>query len=103
MIIGEARLLPANRWLSFMLTFWAFIFSWAAVAFAGLFWLGVTPPTGWLAESYGALALISVFTGTIAVCTAVALPWSQLFPAPQPSVSADSTSVIPLVSDFAGR
>ena len=24
MIIGEARLLPANRWLSFMLTFWAF-------------------------------------------------------------------------------
>lgn len=66
MVIAQLRLLPTYRRLSSMPSFWAFTFSWAAVAFAGLFWLGVTHPAGWRAESYLAVALISVLIGAIA-------------------------------------
>jgi hypothetical protein len=41
--------------------------------------------------------------GAIAVRTAVALAPSLLFPAQQPIVNGYSTSVMPLVSDFAVR
>jgi tellurite resistance protein len=82
MVIAQLRLLPAYHRLSFMASFWAFTFSWAAVTFAGLFWLGVTHPAGWRTESYAALAVISVFIGAIAARTAVALRRGQLFPAP---------------------
>ena len=82
MVIAQLRLLPAYLRLSFMPSFWAFTFAWAAVAFAGLFWLGVTHPSGWRTESYVALALISAFIGAIAVRTAVALRHGQLLPAP---------------------
>ena len=83
MVITQLRLLPAYLRLSFMPSYWAFTFAWAAVAFAGLFWLGVTHPSGWRAESYVALALISAFIGAIAVRTAVALQRGQLLPIPQ--------------------
>jgi tellurite resistance protein len=68
--------------LPFMPSFWAFTFSWAVVAFAGLFWLGVTHPTGRRAESYVALALITAFIGAIATRTGVALRRGQLVPPP---------------------
>jgi tellurite resistance protein len=92
MVIAQLRLLPAYRRLSFMASFWAFTFSWAAVTFAGLFWLGVTHPAGWRAESYSALAVISVFIGAIAVRTAVALRRGQFFPAPAATVPPAMTS-----------
>jgi tellurite resistance protein len=82
MVIAQLRLLPAYLRLPFMPSFWAFTFSWAAVTFAGLFWLGVTRPTGWRVESYVALALTSAFIGAIAVRTAVALRRGQLLPSP---------------------
>jgi tellurite resistance protein len=99
MIIAQLRLLPAYRRLSFMPSFWAFTFSWAAVTFAGLFWLGVTRPTGWRAESYVALTLITAFIGAIAARTALALRRGQLLPVPQQAVDSVPTSVTPLVSD----
>jgi tellurite resistance protein len=80
MVIAQVRLLPAYLRLSFMPSFWAFTFSWAAVAFAGMFWLGVTHPTGWRAESYVALGLISAFIGAIALRTGVALRRGELLP-----------------------
>jgi tellurite resistance protein len=88
MVVAQLRLLPAYRRLSFTASFWAFTFSWAAVTFAGMFWLGVTHPTGWRAESYVALALISAFIGTIAVRTLIALRRGQLLPAPATPVPA---------------
>ena len=82
MVIAQVRLLPTFLKLEFMPSFWAFTFAWAAVAFAGLLWLGVTHPTGWRAESYVALALITAFIGAIAVRTVFALYRGQLVPAP---------------------
>jgi tellurite resistance protein len=81
MVVAQVRLLPAYRRLSFMPSFWSFTFSWAAVTFAGLAWLGVTHPTGWRPESYVALGLISIFIGAIAVRTAVGLRHGTFFPA----------------------
>jgi tellurite resistance protein len=85
MVVAQIRLIPAFRRLPFMPSFWAFTFPWAAVAFAGLFWLGVTHPTGWRAESYVALALITAFIGAIAVRTLIALRRGNLLP---PAVAA---------------
>lgn len=82
MIVAQLRLLPAYVRLRFAPTFWAFTFSWAAVAFAGMFWLGVTRPTGWRAESYIALALISGFIGAVAVRSMLALWRGELLPTP---------------------
>jgi tellurite resistance protein len=92
MVVSQLRLLPAYRRLSFTPSFWAFTFSWAAVTFAGLFWLGVTHPTGWRAESYVALALISAFVGAIAIRTGVALQRGQLFPPPTAATHAAPVS-----------
>jgi tellurite resistance protein len=78
MVVAQLRLLPVYLRLSFMPSFWAFTFSWAAVAFAGLFWLGVTHPAGWRAASYLALAFISVFISAIAGRTTLALRRGQL-------------------------
>jgi tellurite resistance protein len=82
MVIAQIRLIPAYRRLPFMPSFWAFTFSWAAVAFAGMFWLGITHPSGWRAESYLALGLISGFIGSIVVRTVVALQRRRLLPPP---------------------
>lgn len=98
MVIAQLRLLPAYRRLPFMPSFWAFTFSWAAVAFAGLFWLGATHRTGWRVESYVALALISVFIGAIAIRTAAALQRGQLLPAsPVPAPPAAPPHALPAV------
>jgi tellurite resistance protein len=80
MVVAQVRLLPTFLKLKFMPSFWAFTFAWAAVAFAGLFWLGVTHPTGWRAESYMALGLITAFISAIAARTVLALYRGQLIP-----------------------
>jgi len=99
MVVAQIRLLPAYRRLSFTPSFWAFTFSWAAVTFAGLFWLGVTHPTGWRVESFAALAIISTFIGAIAVRTVIALRRGQLLPAaPQPA-SRMPDPITPLTSE----
>ena len=95
MVIAQVRLLPAYLRLSFMPSFWAFTFSWAAVTFAGLSWLGITRPTGWRAESYVALALISAFIGAIAARTALALQRGNLLPTP--SLDPASGPVAPVL------
>ena len=96
MVVAQLRLLPAYRRLSFMPSFWAFTFSWAAVTFAGLMWLGITRPTGWRGESYVALALISAFIGAIAARTALALKRGTLLPTHSPAaVSTTVSSVVP--------
>jgi tellurite resistance protein len=101
MVVAQVRLLPLFRRLSFMPSFWAFTFSWAAVTFAGLFWLGVTHPTGWRAESYAALALITAFISTMALRTIIGLRRGTLLPAaPLPIVGgSESVPIAPAVAE----
>jgi tellurite resistance protein len=82
MVLAQVRMLPVYVRLSFAPSFWTFTFSSAAVAFAGLFWLGVTRPTGWRVESYAALALITGLIGSVAVRTVVAQARGQFLPSP---------------------
>jgi tellurite resistance protein len=103
MVIAQFRLLPAYRRLSFMPSFWAFTFSWAAVSFAGLFWLGVTHLTGWRAESYIVLAMISAFVGAIAVRTVIALRRGQLIPAPPQPANGAPDPRTPVAGDVVTR
>lgn len=84
MIVAQVRLLPVYLRLRFMPSFWAFAFSWAAVAFSSMSWLGITRPGGWEAGSYIVLSLISLLIGGIAVRTAIALARGQLVPGPGP-------------------
>jgi tellurite resistance protein len=88
MVVAQIRLLPAYRRLPFMPSFWAFTFSWAAVTFAGLFWLGIARPDGWRVESYVMLALITTLIGAIALRTVIALSRRELLPVAGAAVSA---------------
>lgn len=81
MVIVQLRLLPTYLRLPFTPSFWAFTFSWAAVTFAAMSWLGTTHPEGWRAASYIALTLITTFIAAIATRTAQALKRGQLLAA----------------------
>ena len=98
MVVAQVRLLPAYRRLPFMPSFWAFTFSWAAVATAGLSWLGISHPSGWRLASCLVLALISAFVGAIAVRTAVALWRGQMLPAAKASVRPAAPASSPVGS-----
>ena len=82
MVLAQLRLLPIYLRLPFMPSTWAFAFSWAAVATAGLHWLQALHPAGATAWEYVVLILVSVLVGAIAVRTLVALVRHQLLPAP---------------------
>ena len=73
MALAQIRLLPAYRRLTFRLGFWAFAFSWAIVATAGLHWLADQQPAGWRAWSYLVLVSITLLVSAIAARTALAL------------------------------
>jgi tellurite resistance protein len=106
MVVAQLRLLPAYRRLRFLPSFWAFTFAWAAVAFAGLFWLGATRPAGWRPESYLALALITSLTGAIALRTVIALRRRDFLPtaapAAAPTPDSAATAGPAAASDLAG-
>jgi tellurite resistance protein len=86
MALAQLRLLPAYLRLPFMLSTWAFTFSWAAVASATLVWLHDDRLTGW---EYLVLAAITVLIGGIAIRTVVALARRQLLPHPAPATADD--------------
>jgi tellurite resistance protein len=94
MSLAQLRLLPAFLQLKFMPSFWAFTFSWAAVATAGLHWLDALRPAGYVGYEYAVITLITGFVSAIAVRTLVALLRGQLLPAPAAAVpAAPSTHV----------
>lgn len=95
MVVAQVRLVPAYRRLSFVPGFWSFTFAWAAVAFAGLSWLGVTRPAGWRAESYCVLAVITAFIGAIALRTATALHQGRFLPPPPPPADTTTSGATP--------
>lgn len=67
MILVQVRLLPIYVRLPFMPSTWSFAFAWAAVAAAGLHWLGALRPTGYAAWEWVVIVAITVLTGAIAV------------------------------------
>ena len=84
MIVAQVRLLSAFLKLRFAPGFWAFTFSWAAVEFAVIFWLGVTHPTGWRVWIVLVLVSITAGIGAVALRTVVALRRGEFLPAPAP-------------------
>ena len=87
MVLAQVRLLPLFARLSFLPSFWAFTFSWAAVATVGLHWLDALRPAGYVGYEYAVIAAISVLIGAIAVRTVIALGRGQFLPPPQPGPS----------------
>jgi tellurite resistance protein len=84
MILAQLRFIPIYVRLSFSVSFWAFTFSYAAVALDAVLWLTFARPTG--ARAWGALvlALISLFIGAVAARTVVAISRRDFLPRPQP-------------------
>jgi tellurite resistance protein len=82
MALAQLRLLPVFMKLPFMPSFWAFTFSWAAVASAGLHWLDALRPAGYVGLEYVVIAVITGFIGAIAGRTLVALVRGELLTPP---------------------
>ncbi|WP_433286622.1 hypothetical protein ACQPZQ_30915 [Pseudonocardia sp. CA-142604] len=96
LVLAQLRLLPMFLRLRFSIGFWAFTFSWAAVASVVLHWLVVTRPFGYVAWAWIVLAAITVLIGGIAVRSIVALVAGTLFPsspaAPPPAGRSQESS-----------
>jgi tellurite resistance protein len=71
---------PAFLRLRFSGAFWAFAFSWTAVATVGLHWIRESRPAGGDVGTALVLAAATLLVGAIAVRTVVALYRGELFP-----------------------
>ena len=80
MVLAQLPLLPAYRRLKFAPSYWAFTFSWAAVATAGLHWLADEHPPFWRMYSYVVLVAISLLVSLVAARTILALARHQFLP-----------------------
>ena len=81
MVVAQVRLLPAYLRLRFSGAFWAFAFSWTAVATVGLHWIRETGPAGGDVGAALVLAAATLLVGAIAVRTVVALYRGEPVPA----------------------
>jgi len=80
MVLAQARLSLVYARLSFTPGFWAFTFSYAAIAADALAWLARTRPPGETAYAIAVITLLSVFIGWIAVRTILLAARGRLFP-----------------------
>jgi tellurite resistance protein len=92
MVAAQLPLVPRYLGLSFSLGTWAFTFSWAAVASAGLFWIAAESPTGERAWSYLLLAAITTLVGAISARTLVAVAHRTLLPQATPVAPAPTAA-----------
>lgn len=84
LILAQIRLLPLYLRLNFAPGFWAFTFSWSAVATITLHWITDGKPPGHRVYSYLVLAAISALIGGIAVRSIVAAARGRFLPPPAP-------------------
>jgi tellurite resistance protein len=98
MVLAQLRLLPTFLRLTFMPSFWAFTFSWAAVVTAAIIWLQSTQPAGYRVWQYVLIAAISAFIGAIAVRTVIAISRGQFLPRPPAAAPAPTASANPAES-----
>ncbi len=96
MVLAQLPLLPTYRRLKFAPSFWAFTFSWAAVATAGLHWLADTHPAYWRTYTYAVLVAISLLVFLIATRTIAAVARRQLLP---PAHTRDNGAAIEYPTD----
>jgi tellurite resistance protein len=87
LVIAQIRLLSLYLRLNFAPSFWAFTFSWSAVATATLHWIKNGEPPGHRVYIYLVLAAISALIGGIAVRSVVAAARGRFLPPPAPSAS----------------
>ena len=78
MVLVQVRLLPLYLRLRFTPGFWAFTFSWCAVALLALHWLALTHPAGQRTLAWLVWSAVTVLVAAIAVRTVVALVRREL-------------------------
>lgn len=90
MALAQVRLLPAFLRLRFMPSMWAFTFSWAGFATAGLYWLQAARPAGYQVYEFALIVAITALVGAIALRTASAVWRGRFLPRPgqAPSTAA---------------
>ncbi|MET7751637.1 hypothetical protein [Micromonospora sp. NPDC005367] len=88
LVLAQIRLLALYLRLRFAPSFWAFTFSWSAVATMALDWLTSGEPPGHRVYSYLVLAAISALIGGIAVRSIVAAARGRFLPPPDPPAAA---------------
>ena len=84
LVLAQIRLLPLYLRLNFASSFWAFTFSWSAVATTALHWITGGEPPGHRVYTYFVLAAISALIGGIAVRSIVAAARGRFLPPPAP-------------------
>jgi tellurite resistance protein len=94
--LAQIRLLPAFVGLRFTPGLWAFAFSWAAAASAGIHWLQDTAPSGYRVGEYLVAGAATALVGGIGIRTALAVARGQLLPrtsAPPAAGPSDAAAV----------
>ncbi|MFK3978906.1 hypothetical protein ACI2K4_00870 [Micromonospora sp. NPDC050397] len=87
LVIAQIRLLPAYLRLRFAPSFWAFTFSWSAVATVTVHWINENEVPGARVYTYVVLAAISVLIGAIAIRSLVATARGRFLPSAAPPAS----------------
>jgi tellurite resistance protein len=82
MLLVQVRLLPMYRPLPFAPSFWAFTFSYAAVAIDAMRWIHVEQPVCATLMGCAVLGVITLFVGGIVVRSLIALRQGRFLPAP---------------------
>lgn len=80
MVLVQVRLFPMYRSLSFAPSFWAFTFSYSAIAIDAMRWIQAERTDGATVLGYAVLGAITLFIGGIAVRSLVALRRGQFLP-----------------------
>ncbi|MEV4760639.1 hypothetical protein AB0J86_36810 [Micromonospora sp. NPDC049559] len=88
LVLAQIRLLPLYLRLNFAPSFWAFTFSWSAVATTTLHWLTAGEPWGRRVYAYLVLAAITALIGGVAVRSVVAAARGRFLPPPAPPPAA---------------
>jgi tellurite resistance protein len=89
MVLVQVRLLPLYARLRFTPAFWAFAFSWTAVALLAQLWLRSERPAGEVVYAALAAGAVSLLTAAIAARSLLAIARGEFLPQP----SAAPTSV----------
>lgn len=82
MVLVQLRLVPLYARLSFAPGFWAFTFSWAAVAELALRWLSIERPSGEVVYAALAAGAVSLLIAAIAARSLLAIGRGQFVPPP---------------------
>lgn len=82
MVLVQLRLLPLYARLTFTPGFWAFTFSWAAVAEFTLLWLRIERPAGEAVYAALAAGAVSLLAAAIATRALLAVVRGQFLPPP---------------------